>query len=398
MALRIQKQLAESLFEKNRRCSKLAAMNSIAYLAVGAALSQLVLTALLLMAGHLNNLSRSLFGLLIFAAICYLLIPLANNWQGHWLLDAGSTLVPGAFWLFCASVFDDHYEYPLWQPMLVAISVIFPTVFQLWISAPGSWWEIVLVDMPQILEFVFLAMAMYAIFSNWRDDLVTSRRVLRLWFCSGLGLSILLIILARELLFAGAAWLVSAQYAMTAVVVMGINLLLLRIRPGELDPIHRQANALVLMPSEQSHSHPPAASKIIEIPVQNREEPALAIKEEWAAELTAITERVEHKVLYREWGMTIGKLAVEMGMPEHRLRRLINSGLGYRNFNDFLNQYRIEEAAVRLADPKQARIPVLTIALEAGFRSLSTFNKTFKDIHQQTPSSFRKSNSDQQAA
>ncbi|HKX56754.1 MAG TPA: helix-turn-helix domain-containing protein [Xanthomonadales bacterium] len=51
-----------------------------------------------------------------------------------------------------------------------------------------------------------------------------------------------------------------------------------------------------------------------------------------------------------------------------------------------------------MADPEQARIPVLTIALEAGFRSLSTFNKAFKDIHQETPSSFRKHSVEQKVA
>jgi AraC-like DNA-binding protein len=373
-------------------------MTPIAYLAVGAALSQLVLTAMLLMAGHLNNLSRSLFGLLIFAAICYLLVPLTDHWQGHWLLVAGSTLVPGAFWLFCASVFDDHYEFPWWQPCLVALSVALPTVFNLWIAKPGSWWETILVDFPQILEFVFLAMALYAIFNNWRDDLVASRRVLRLWFCGGLGLTILLIILAREVLFAGAAWLITAQYGITAVVGMGINLLLLRLQPGELDPISRQQAVAVTMPAAATDSLPVAGPNPTEAWPEGHDGLVVEASKEWTAELTAVTHRVESKALYREWGLTIGKLAAEMDIPEHRLRRLINSGLGYRNFNDFLNQYRIEEAAQRLADPKQARIPVLTIALEAGFRSLSTFNKAFKDIHRQTPTSFRKHSVEQKVA
>jgi hypothetical protein len=40
-----------------------------------------------------------------------------------------------------------------------------------------------------------------------------------------------------------------------------------------------------------------------------------------------------------------------MGLPEYRLRRLINQGLGHGNFNAFVNHYRIEDAKTTLADP-----------------------------------------------
>jgi AraC-like DNA-binding protein len=63
--------------------------------------------------------------------------------------------------------------------------------------------------------------------------------------------------------------------------------------------------------------------------------------------------------------------------------------LEYRNFNDFLNRYRIDDATARLRDPNSARTPVLTIAMDAGYRSMTTFNKAFKTRHSQTPVEFR---------
>ena len=66
-------------------------------------------------------------------------------------------------------------------------------------------------------------------------------------------------------------------------------------------------------------------------------------------------------------------------------------GLGYRNFSDFLNRYRIEEATRRLCDPAEAGLPVLTIAMDAGFRSLAPFNRSFKERYQVTPSAYRAS-------
>jgi AraC-like DNA-binding protein len=94
--------------------------------------------------------------------------------------------------------------------------------------------------------------------------------------------------------------------------------------------------------------------------------------------------------IYRRENLTIGTLATKLSVPEYRLRRLINQRLGYRNFNTFLNNHRIEEAKAALADPTQAEVPVITIALDAGFQSLGPFNRAFKATTGVTPSEYRR--------
>ncbi|OQX38244.1 MAG: hypothetical protein B0D91_04645 [Oceanospirillales bacterium LUC14_002_19_P2] len=98
---------------------------------------------------------------------------------------------------------------------------------------------------------------------------------------------------------------------------------------------------------------------------------------------------METKFIYREDSLTIGELAGRLNMQEYRLRSLINRQLGYRNFNDYLNHFRIREIRERLSDPNQKDIPILTIALEAGFHSLSAFNRAFKNRMGITPSQYR---------
>ena len=88
--------------------------------------------------------------------------------------------------------------------------------------------------------------------------------------------------------------------------------------------------------------------------------------------------------------LTIGSLAVELGVQEYRLRQLINEGLGHRNFNAFLNHYRLEDARGALADPAQRQVPVLTIAMDAGFQSIGPFNRAFKAATDLTPTEFRR--------
>jgi AraC-like DNA-binding protein len=93
---------------------------------------------------------------------------------------------------------------------------------------------------------------------------------------------------------------------------------------------------------------------------------------------------------YRREGLTIGSLSAELGVPEYRLRQLINEGLGHRNFNAFLNRYRTEEAKAALADPEQREVPVLTIAMDAGFQSVGPFNRAFRAATDLTPTEFRR--------
>jgi AraC-like DNA-binding protein len=98
---------------------------------------------------------------------------------------------------------------------------------------------------------------------------------------------------------------------------------------------------------------------------------------------------MEDDAAWRDEGLTIGRLAGRTGVPEHQLRALINGDMGHRNFAAYLNSYRLAEAKARLADPQQADIPILTIAMESGYRTLSTFNRAFKAQEDETPSAYR---------
>ena len=93
---------------------------------------------------------------------------------------------------------------------------------------------------------------------------------------------------------------------------------------------------------------------------------------------------------WRREGLTIGGVAQELEVPEHRLRRLINQRLDHRNFADFVNSYRIEAAKARLADPQAARTTVAAIAFEVGYGSLGPFNRAFRLATGNTPTEWRR--------
>jgi len=121
--------------------------------------------------------------------------------------------------------------------------------------------------------------------------------------------------------------------------------------------------------------------------------PAVALSRLEESVLERLNRRFVAERLYAREALTIAQLATLRGTQEHVLRRVINQGLGFRNFNDFLHTHRLKEAAGRLGDPQLRRIPVLTIALEVGYGSIGPFNRAFKERFGVTPTEYRRQNS-----
>jgi AraC-like DNA-binding protein len=121
--------------------------------------------------------------------------------------------------------------------------------------------------------------------------------------------------------------------------------------------------------------------------------PAIALSRLERSVLDRLNRRFVAERLYAREALTIAELANLLGSQEHVLRRVINQGLGFRNFSDFLHTHRLKEAAERLGDPQLRRIPVLTIALEVGYGSIGPFNRAFKERFGVTPSEYRRQSS-----
>jgi AraC-like DNA-binding protein len=101
------------------------------------------------------------------------------------------------------------------------------------------------------------------------------------------------------------------------------------------------------------------------------------------------TETIQ-KQAFLENSLSIDTLAKRLGVSSYRLRGFINQTLGFDNFSTYINGYRIEKIKIEFSNPEKSHIPILTIALNNGFNSLSTFNRAFKTAEGLTPSEFRK--------
>ncbi len=96
------------------------------------------------------------------------------------------------------------------------------------------------------------------------------------------------------------------------------------------------------------------------------------------------------KHLYVEAGLRVADLARLAGEPEYKVTRCITGTLGFPNFNQMVNSYRLEDAKRRLVDPALSHLPILTIALDSGFGSIGPFNRAFKADTGMTPQEYRR--------
>jgi AraC-like DNA-binding protein len=136
----------------------------------------------------------------------------------------------------------------------------------------------------------------------------------------------------------------------------------------------------------------PAATEDFEPPTAPADppQPRSGLSEREAGRLRAgLLAVMEQEHLHRDPDLTLAGLAERLDTTPHKLSELLNAELG-QTFYDFINGYRVDEVRRRLAEPKAKHLSVLTLAMDAGFASKSTFNDVFKKRTGQTPSTYRK--------
>lgn len=287
----------------------------------------------------------------------------AFNWPLRFLAVLGT----GALWLFVLMLFTDPPKLRPWHALpfagLLALALV-------GMFAPDIWrWHAWLAH--NAVEAGLVLHAVAAILRGRQGDLIEERRDLRVGFLVAI-----------------------AIFAFSIAAIEGLGLFI--DLPAFLDRINGVALALaafagaaLLLQTRSLLFAPPWRGPEASDAAAGTTGSAGSVNPDQAA-LDRILALADQQQIWRREGLTIGMLAAEAGLPEHRARRLINTQLGCRNFSEFVNARRIKAAKQALADPARLRTTVAEIAFELGFGSLGPFNRAFREATGQTPTAWRR--------
>ena len=99
--------------------------------------------------------------------------------------------------------------------------------------------------------------------------------------------------------------------------------------------------------------------------------------------------RLEKDHAYSDTDLTLRTLAETIDLHPNKLSWLLNEKIG-KNFNDFVNGYRLKAFQEKAIDPQNAHLTLLGLAYESGFTSKSVFNDFFKKNTGLTPKAWVK--------
>lgn len=94
---------------------------------------------------------------------------------------------------------------------------------------------------------------------------------------------------------------------------------------------------------------------------------------------------MENDRLYLDPELSLAELANRLATNVSVLSAVINRAFG-KNFNDFVNEYRVRAVQQYLQNNAATHLSLLGIGLECGFNSKSTFNRAFRKLTGVAPS------------
>ena len=112
-------------------------------------------------------------------------------------------------------------------------------------------------------------------------------------------------------------------------------------------------------------------------------------KKEQEVYMNRILNYMEEKKPYLDHEIKQSDIAKSLDISVHLFSEILNVCF-HKNFNNFMNLYRIDRAKQLIKDPNFKHYKILAIGYEAGFPSKTSFNRVFKNLVGLTPTEYQK--------
>jgi AraC-like DNA-binding protein len=303
------------------------------------------------------------YGVLFFAGIfLFCLRKLAGLPPGHLndLLVMASCATCGWSWLLARALFRHPGQRESPWPLAAVILLTATGAFLQIAGGSDDPLTHMAGNLQQLLSSTVLLLAITESLRTWRRDLRRYERRFRLAFAGAYA----------ALVIVSAVWINQSPEGSFGA------------RAGDDVKIVCALLAMLLagLALRYRHAHP--------LPAQGeaKRRPPTAEAQDLAARIRALM--AAHS-LHATASLKVADLAQRLDVPEYKVTLCITGALGFRNFNQMVNHWRLERAMSMLSNPRCEGLPVLSIALDCGFGSIGPFNRAFKAQTGKTPTQFR---------
>lgn len=323
-----------------------------------AAGSQLLVLAYLI--GASKNPTRvRVFGVVLLLGFCWgMLAPVVFSDTtpafGALFMYPAELVVPTLL-LFVCALFEDDLAIALWVKLAVGVDLTISLFFHLNLFGFADLAFAKFIT--AIVDLSLIAASLHIVWRGRNDDLIPHRAKLRFLLVGSIGWSTVPFLLLQ---LSASFYVTEASYLFFSCVIF-FNASLILIAFIKLNPNF----------------------DLVRRPTLSAQAPA-------DSDIAYLLERMTSERLYADHNLRLKILASKIGWSEAKLRQKVNQELGYRNFNHFINRFRADEACTTLLE--DADKAVLVVALDVGFRSISSFNSVFQAHSGMSPTEYRQAN------
>lgn len=307
----------------------------------------------------------------------------------QYLIGMGACATCNVYWLISRTLFRANNPFSIQHVLLaVAIAVLIMArqghllVDSVWgVSAPISQFV-----SGVIVELTIMLSSFVLIMSGWEavrgfNQATRQEKTLRLTFLT-VFLSAVAIAKLVDIMYPNSANIQQLVLACLMIAVMLVTQFLISQR--EATKVQQLASANTAKPLRVE-----ASEQLAETQVDSG-----AVNKDQHEEDGRLTQQIQdlllHQKLFLQANLKVADVARELNEPEYKVSRVLRHQFDAKNFNQFVNELRIEHAKTLLTDAEKQKWPVLVVGLESGFASVGPFTRAFKSMTGSTPNQYRK--------